>query len=157
MSILSGYWLTRVMKERKALFSVLDKSNPSFCELMLTLDGVTSELHFDGVGVSKKSAAIVTFEHEAILCVVRLLDFYIPKDPLYNTEISEKILSDISGHKRIEALCAFERASTTQQKTVGESLNSGKVFVEKENTPATCSAPKPSLALLMLALMTGKL
>ena len=61
-SILSG--LNRVMKDRKAPFSILDKSNPSFRELMLTLNSVTSELHRDGVGVSKKSAAVVTFEHE---------------------------------------------------------------------------------------------
>ena len=63
-SILSG--LNRVMKDRKAPFSILDKSNPSFRELMLTLDSVTSELHRDGVGVSKKSAAVIYLATRAL-------------------------------------------------------------------------------------------
>ena len=58
---------------------------------------------------------------------------------MYNTGVPQKI-----GHKSLKALRAYERTSTTQQKTVGESLDSGKAFVEKENTPAMGSTPKPS-------------
>ena len=63
------------MKGRKAPFSILDKSNPSFRELMLTLDSVTSELHRDGVSVSKKSATVVTFEHEALFWEKKILSY----------------------------------------------------------------------------------
>ena len=60
---------------------------------------------------------------------------------MYNTGVPEKIISDISGHKSLKTLGAYERTSTTQQKMVGESLNSGKSFVEKENTPALLLSP----------------
>ena len=51
---------------------------------------------------------------------------------IYNTGVPEKIISDISGHKSLKALRAYERTSTEQQKTAGESIHSGKLF-----TPAT--------------------
>ena len=38
-SLLSG--LNRILKESKAPFSILDKGNPDFCELLLTLGTVT--------------------------------------------------------------------------------------------------------------------
>ena len=56
-SLLSG--LNRILKELKATFSILDKSNPAFRELLLTLDTVTSDLHQEGVGVAKKSASVI--------------------------------------------------------------------------------------------------
>ena len=55
---------------------------------------------------------------------------------MYNTGVPEKIISDISGHKSLKALRAYERTSTEQQKTAGESIHSGKLFTpetEKEN------------------------
>ena len=61
-SILSG--LNRIYKESKAPFSIFDKANPAFRELHLTLDTVTSDLHREGIGVSKKSALVISFEHE---------------------------------------------------------------------------------------------
>ena len=42
-SLLSG--LNRILEESKAPFSILDKGNPAFRELLLTLDTVTSDLH----------------------------------------------------------------------------------------------------------------
>ena len=51
-SILCG--LNRVLKEGKAPFSILDKSDHHFRELLLTLDTVTSDLHSlhrEGIGV----------------------------------------------------------------------------------------------------------
>lgn len=53
-SILSG--LNRILKDSKAPFSILDKASPSFRNLQLTLDTVTSNLHSEGVGINKKSA-----------------------------------------------------------------------------------------------------
>ena len=68
------------------------------------------------------------------------------------------IIGDTPGHKSLKALRAYERTSTTQQKTVGESLNSGKAFVEKENALATCSTPKASSGFVnAIALMAGKI
>ena len=55
---------------------------------------------------------------------------------MYNTGVPEKIISDISGHKSLKALRAYERTSTEQQKTAGESIHSGNLFnpeTEKEN------------------------
>ena len=55
---------------------------------------------------------------------------------MYNTGVPEKIISDITSHKSLKALRAYERTSTEQQKTAGEIINSGKLFTpetEKEN------------------------
>ena len=76
-SILSG--LNRIMKDSKAPFSILDKANPCFLELQLTLDTVTSTLHREGVGVSKKSALVISFEHEDWFREKRLLGYDTPK------------------------------------------------------------------------------
>ena len=64
-SILSG--LSRVLKEAKVPFFILDKSDHRFRELLLTLDTVTSDLHREGIGVTKKSAQVISFEHEEVL------------------------------------------------------------------------------------------
>ena len=45
-----------------------------------------------------------------------------------HTGVPEEIISDISGHKSLKALHAYERTSTEQQKTAGESIYSGKFF-----------------------------
>ena len=57
----------------------MDKSNAAFQELHLTLDRVTSDLHHEGLGVTKKSAAVILFEHENILWEKQLLSCSTPK------------------------------------------------------------------------------
>ena len=76
-SLLSG--LNRILKELKAPFSILDKGNPAFRKLLLTLDTVTSDLHREGVGVSKKSASVIPFEHEKVFWERKLLGCDTPK------------------------------------------------------------------------------
>ena len=71
--------LNRIYKESKAPFSILDKGNPDFHELHLTLDRVTSDLHREGIGVSKKSAMVIPFEHENLFWEKQLLGYCTPK------------------------------------------------------------------------------
>ena len=56
-SLLSG--LNRILKELKAPFSILDKSNPAFHKLLLTFNIVASDLHREEVSVSKESASVI--------------------------------------------------------------------------------------------------
>ena len=67
--------LNRIYKESKAPFSKLDKADPAFQELHLTLDRVTSDLHREGIGVSKKSAVVIPFEHENLFWEKQLLGY----------------------------------------------------------------------------------
>ena len=76
-SILSG--LNRILKDSKAPFSILDKANPSFRESLLTLDTIASDLHREGVGVNKKSALVITFEHEELFRERKVLGYDTPK------------------------------------------------------------------------------
>ena len=64
-NLLSG--LFRVTKENGAPFSILDKGNPIFHELLLTLESVTSSLHQQGIGATKHSAAVISFEHGTLV------------------------------------------------------------------------------------------
>ena len=48
--------LNCILQSNKAPFSVLDKSDHRFCNLLKTLDCLSSLLHRQGVGVSKNSA-----------------------------------------------------------------------------------------------------
>ena len=57
----------------------MDKTNPVFQELHLTLDRVTSDLHRDGVGVMRKSALVISFEHENLFWEKQLLGYHTPK------------------------------------------------------------------------------
>ena len=52
---------------------------------------------------------------------------------MYNTGVPEKVISDISGHKSLKALRAYERTSIEQQKSAGESIQSGKPFIPEAN------------------------
>ena len=61
-SLLSG--LNRVMQENGTQFSILNKADPAFRELLLTLDSITSNLHQQGVGATKNSALVISREHE---------------------------------------------------------------------------------------------
>ena len=59
--------LNRILQANKAPFSVFDKKDPQFRDLMLTLDSVSSELHREGIGAQCKSASVITYENENIL------------------------------------------------------------------------------------------
>ena len=76
-SLLCG--LNQIVKESGTTFSLLDKENPAFRELLLTLDSVTSSLHRQGIGTAKKSAPVISTEHENILWAKVLLGFGDPK------------------------------------------------------------------------------
>ena len=74
---LSG--LNRILKEMKAPFNIFDKENPSFRELHLTLDSVTSTLHREGIGVVKNSAAVISFEDEELFWSSEVFGYHSPK------------------------------------------------------------------------------
>ena len=63
-SLVSG--LNRVLQNNKAPFSVLDKTDPRFHDLLKTLDSVSSELHRNGIGATKQSAKVIEPAHEDI-------------------------------------------------------------------------------------------
>ena len=76
-SLLCG--LNRALKENGATFSILDKGNPAFRELHLTLDTVTSGLHRQGIGATRKNAPIISREHEVLFWEKGLLGYDSPK------------------------------------------------------------------------------
>ena len=55
-SLVSG--LNRILHSNRAPFSVLDKGDPRFRDLLKTLDTLTSELHRLGIGATKNSAKV---------------------------------------------------------------------------------------------------
>lgn len=57
--------LNRINKTHKAPFSILNKANPAFKELNLTLDRVPSDLHCKGIGVDKKIAELIPLSTKA--------------------------------------------------------------------------------------------
>ena len=59
---------------RLALFSVLDKVNPCFRDLLKTLDSVSSDLHRQEIGATKHSAPITSQEHEELFWKKVFLD-----------------------------------------------------------------------------------
>ena len=76
-SLLCG--LNRVLKQNGATFSILDKGDPAVRELLLTLDTVTSSLHRQGIGAARKSAPIMSCEHENMLWDKALFGYDHPK------------------------------------------------------------------------------
>ena len=76
-SLLSG--INHVMQSNKVPFSVLDRSNVHFRELLNTLDTLSSQLHKDGVGVTRHSAPVITPEHEELFWEKGLLGYSSPK------------------------------------------------------------------------------
>lgn len=70
-SLLSG--LNCILRSNSATFSLLDKCNPAFRELLLTLDTVTSSLHSQGISAARNSASVIPFEHENIMWEKHLL------------------------------------------------------------------------------------
>ena len=75
-SLVSG--LNRELQRNQAPFSVLDKSDSRFRDLLRTLDSLTCKLHKDGVGVVKQSAKVISIEHEDIFWEKGLLGFSTP-------------------------------------------------------------------------------
>ena len=63
----------------KARFSVLDKSDWRFRDLLKTLDSVSSELHRNGIGATKRSAKVIKPAHEDIFWQKSLLGYSTPK------------------------------------------------------------------------------
>ena len=76
-NILSG--LNRILQSNKAPFSILNKKDPLFQDLMKTLDTVSSDLHRQGVGATKNSAPVITIEHENMFWAKQLLGYHSPK------------------------------------------------------------------------------
>ena len=58
--------LNRVLQKNKAPFSVVDKSDHRFQDLLKTLDSLSSKLHRQGVGAVKQSAKVIDPKHEDI-------------------------------------------------------------------------------------------
>ena len=57
--------LNRIMQANKAPFSVFNKKDVRFCDLMLTMNFVSTELHKQGIGAQCKHVSVI--EHEAML------------------------------------------------------------------------------------------
>ena len=76
-NILSG--LNRILQSNKAPFSILNKKDPLFRDLMKTLDTVSSDLHRQGIGATKNSAPVITIEHENMFWAKQLLGYHSPK------------------------------------------------------------------------------
>ena len=75
--LLSG--INRTMKDRGATFSILNKNDPAFRELMLTLDSITSNLHRCGIGATRNNAPVISIDHEHMFWEKGLLGFDDPK------------------------------------------------------------------------------
>ena len=76
-SLLSG--VNRTLLSNNAPFSILDKNNSQFRDLIKTLDTVSSGLHKDGVGATKNSAPIIDATHEDLFWERGLLGLSSPK------------------------------------------------------------------------------
>ena len=61
-SLLSG--INRILKANKAPFSIFNKEDPVFRNLMLTMDSLSSDLHSKGIGAQRRSTEIITIEDE---------------------------------------------------------------------------------------------
>lgn len=70
--------LNQILKQNGAL---LDRGDPSFHELLFALDTATSSWHRQGVGATRKSAPIISSEHENMLWDKGLLGYDHPKTP----------------------------------------------------------------------------
>ena len=76
-SLLCG--VNRILKDNEVPFSIMNKEDPSFRELFLTLDTVTSTLHRQGIGAIKDSASVISYEHETIFWQKKILGYDTPK------------------------------------------------------------------------------
>ena len=64
-SLLSG--INRILKANKAPFSIFNKEDPAFRNLMLTMDSLSSDLHSKGIGAQRRNAEIIIREDEDLL------------------------------------------------------------------------------------------
>ena len=71
--------LNRVLQKNKAPFSVVDKNDHRFRDLLKTLDSLSSELHRQGVGAIKHSAKVIDPKHEDVFWQEGLLGYSSPK------------------------------------------------------------------------------
>ena len=71
--------LNRVLQRNKAPFSVVDKSDHRFRDLIKTLDSLSSDLHRQGVGAVKHSAKVIDPKHEDVFWREGLLGYSSPK------------------------------------------------------------------------------
>ena len=69
--VVSG--LNRVLQGNKAPFSVLDKGDARFRDVLKTLDSLSSDMHRQGIGATKNSAKVIEYEHEDIFWQKSLL------------------------------------------------------------------------------------
>ena len=76
-NLLSG--LNRIMKDNGVSFSIFDKEDRRFGDLLRTLDTITSSLHRQGVGSVRSSAPVISFEHEALFWSKGLLGLETPR------------------------------------------------------------------------------
>ena len=60
-SLISG--LNQVLQSNQAPFSVLDKGDYRFRNLLKTRDSLSSELHSAGIGATENSAKVIEVEH----------------------------------------------------------------------------------------------
>ena len=58
--------LNRVLQKNKASFSVVDKNDHRFHDLLKMLDSLSSELHRQGVGAIKHSAKVIDPKYEDV-------------------------------------------------------------------------------------------
>lgn len=76
-SLVSG--LNRIIKRNNIPFSVLDKTDHRFRDLLKTLDSVSSDLHRQGVGASRNSAPVIDQKDEDLFWEKGLLGYNPPK------------------------------------------------------------------------------
>ena len=76
-SLVSGF--NRILHSNRASFSVLDKGDPRFRDLLKILDTLTSELNRQGIGATKNSAKVIEAEHEDLFWEISLLGYSTPK------------------------------------------------------------------------------
>ena len=71
--------LNRVLQRNKAPFSVVDKNDHRFRDLIKTLDSLSSDLHRQGVGAVKHNAKVIDPKHEDVFWREGLLGYSSPK------------------------------------------------------------------------------
>ncbi|XP_019858244.1 PREDICTED: uncharacterized protein LOC109586489 [Amphimedon queenslandica] len=122
-SLLSG--IGRELADNKVPFNILDGNDLHFQDdLNRTLDTINGELHCDGVGVTVKKAEVISKELEQscwdalkrFVSLITGLSEYTNHSlratavsRMYNSGVPEKIISDKSGHRSLEALRLYER------------------------------------------------
>ena len=57
-SLLSG--INCILKANKVPFSIFDKEDPVFCNLMFTMNSMSSDLHSKSIGTKQRSAEVTS-------------------------------------------------------------------------------------------------